>query len=61
MTLKIEVKDLKYKEVEEEVLGIDNAAKVHFIRKLWKEKTRLKRENNKLKKIIANFYNQRSQ
>ena len=47
-----------YKKIEEEVLGIDKSAKIYYIRKLWRYKNRLKRENEELKKEIAKLLGQ---
>ena len=43
---------LDYRKVEEEVLGIDKAAKVDLLRKLWKDYWAAKLLNEKLMDII---------
>jgi len=46
---KRKVDDMMYQEIEKEVLGIDKAAEVHFIRKLWIKSCELEDENLRLK------------
>ena len=37
------MKTTYYKKIEEEVLGIDNGAKIYYLRELWKKYIKLKR------------------
>jgi len=46
---KRKVDDMEYEEIEKEVLGIDKAAQVHFIRKLWIKCCELEEEVLQLK------------
>jgi len=44
--------DIEYEEIEKEVLGIDKAAQVHFIRKVWIKCCELEDENLRLKEQL---------
>tara|TARA_R110002020_G_C16320655_1_gene774765 strand:+ start:1674 stop:1889 length:216 start_codon:yes stop_codon:yes gene_type:complete len=41
--------EMMYEDIEKEVLGIDKAAEVHFIRRLWIKSCELEDENLRLK------------
>jgi len=52
--------DMEYEKIEKEVLGIDKAAEVHFIRKLWIKSCELEDENMRLKERLYGISGQKS-
>ena len=52
--------DMDYKQIEKEVLGIDKAAQVKYIRKLWIKSCELEDENMRLKERLYGISGQKS-